>query len=35
MYAIDQSKLRKSKTFRSLRNLQKSFLIQRLGKDIS
>jgi hypothetical protein len=25
MYAIDQSKLRKSKTFSSLRNLQKVF----------
>jgi hypothetical protein len=33
MYAIDQSKLRESKTFSSLRNLQK-VLIQRLGEDI-
>jgi hypothetical protein len=34
MYAIDQSKLRESKTFSSLRNLQKVFLIQWQCKDI-
>ena len=33
MYAIDQSKLRESKTFSSLQPA-KSFLIQRLGEDI-
>jgi hypothetical protein len=33
MDAIDQSKLRESKTFSSLRNLQ-NVLIQRLGEDI-
>jgi hypothetical protein len=34
MYAIYQSKLRESKTFSLLHNLQKCFLIQRLGEDI-
>jgi hypothetical protein len=34
MYAIDQSKLHESKTFSSLRSLQKVFSSNRLGKDI-
>jgi hypothetical protein len=34
MYAIDQSKLRESKTFSSLRNLQNLFSSKRLGEDI-
>jgi hypothetical protein len=38
MYAIDQSKLRESKTFSSLRSLQKVFSLREsntwLGKDI-
>jgi hypothetical protein len=34
MYAIDESKLRESKTFSSLRNLQNLFSFKMLGEDI-
>jgi hypothetical protein len=34
MYVIDQSKLRESKTFSSLRNLQNLFSSKSLSEDI-